>query len=53
MNYEDRDIRQDRQYVRELVGQYQSRTTPTLVVGEQVLIGFDPEEIDRVIGYTS
>ena len=39
--------------MRELVGQYQSRTTPTLVVGEEVLIGFDPEAVDRAIGYKS
>lgn len=51
MNYEDRNIREDRQYVRELVGQYQSRTTPTLVVGEEVLIGFDPEAVDKAIGF--
>jgi glutaredoxin len=53
VEYELRDIRQDRQYVRELVGQYQSRTTPTLVVGEEVLIGFDPEAVDKAIGYKS
>jgi hypothetical protein len=31
----------------------QSRSTPTLVVGDQVLIGFDPEQIDRAIGFKS
>ena len=37
----------------ELVRVYQSRSTPTLVVGDQVLPGFDPEAVDRAIGYSS
>ena len=53
MEYELRDIRQNQQYVRELVREHGSRSTPTLVVGEQVLIGFDPEAVDKAIGYTS
>jgi hypothetical protein len=38
--------------VRELI-QHQSRSTPTLVVGEEVLVGFDPEQVDRAIGFKS
>jgi hypothetical protein len=40
------------QYIRELL-QHQSRSTPTLVVGDEVLIGFEPEKIDRAIGFKS
>jgi len=39
-------------YIRELV-KLQSRSTPTLVVGDQILIGFDPEQIDRALGFKS
>ncbi len=35
--------------VRELVETYQSRATPTIVIGEKVLIGFDPQEIDEAL----
>jgi len=35
--------------VRELVETYNSRATPTLVIGDEVLIGFDPEAIDEAL----
>jgi glutaredoxin len=53
VNYEERDIRKSREAMVELVRVYQSRSTPTLVVGDQVLPGFDPESVDRAIGYSS
>jgi hypothetical protein len=31
------------------VYKYNSRSTPTLVVGEQVMIGFDPELLDQLL----
>jgi glutaredoxin len=31
------------------VYKYQSRSTPTLVVGDKVMIGFDPEELERML----
>jgi hypothetical protein len=36
--------------VRELVEKYQSRATPTLVIGDEVIIGFDPQRIDELLG---
>jgi hypothetical protein len=36
--------------VRELVETWHSRATPTVVVGEEVVIGFDPERIDELLG---
>jgi hypothetical protein len=47
-----RNVNESTQYVRELL-QHQSRSTPTLVVGDEVLIGFDPEKVDRAIGFKS
>jgi hypothetical protein len=31
------------------VNQYHSRATPTLVVGDEVMIGFDPERLDELL----
>ncbi len=36
--------------VRELVETYNSRATPTIVIGEDVIIGFDPERIEQLLG---
>jgi hypothetical protein len=38
----------DQQAVFELVRKYNSRSTPTIVVDGQVLIGFDPERLDKM-----
>jgi hypothetical protein len=27
-----------------------SRSTPTIVVGEDVMVGFDPERLDQMLG---
>ena len=34
--------------MRELV-RYKSRATPTIVVGEEIMIGFDPERLEKMI----
>ena len=39
----------DPQAVEELVNKYQSHSTPTLVVDDEVLIGFDPERLDQLL----
>jgi len=44
-----KDISVDQQAVFELVRTYKSRSTPTIVVGDQVMIGFDPDQLDRMI----
>jgi hypothetical protein len=35
--------------VRELMGTYKSSATPTIVVGEEIMIGFDPERLEKLI----
>ncbi len=35
--------------VEELVYKYQSRSTPTVVVGDEVMVGFDPERLDQML----
>jgi hypothetical protein len=44
-----KDVSLDQQAVFELVRTYNSRSTPTIVVGEQVMIGFDPEQLERML----
>jgi thioredoxin-related protein len=39
----------DQQAVFELVRTYKSRSTPTIVVGDQVMIGFDPGQLDKML----
>jgi glutaredoxin-like YruB-family protein len=48
--FEERDITVDRAAVRELTDKYHSHSTPTLVIGEEVMIGFNPERLDEILG---
>ena len=49
-----KDITADREFVRELVGKYQSRSTPTIIIGdepnEEIIIGFEPDRLLEMIG---
>jgi glutaredoxin len=49
IEFEERDVSSDANAVRELVETYQSRSTPTLVIGQEVMIGFDPERLDELL----
>ncbi len=44
-----KDVSSDQQAVFELVRTYNSRSTPTIVVGEQVMVGFDPARLDAML----
>jgi len=46
--FEYKDIQADPQALRELMDM-KSRSTPTLLVGSQVLIGFDPVQLDALL----
>ena len=48
--FEERDITRDPAAVRELTEKYGSHSTPTLVIGEEVMIGFNPERLDEILG---
>lgn len=39
----------DPEAVTALVETYQSRSTPTIVIGDEVMIGFDPERLDQLL----
>jgi glutaredoxin 3 len=47
--FEEHDVSTDKIAVFTLVRQYQSQSTPTLVIGDQVLIGFEPEKIEAAL----
>jgi len=49
IDYEYRDVSTDAQAVEDLVYKYQSRSTPTLVIGDEVMIGFDPDLLDQLL----
>ena len=49
INFEVRDVTADFSAARELVEKYNSRSTPTIVVGEQVMIGFDPPRLEQML----
>ena len=44
-----KDVSSDQQAVVELVRTYKSRSTPTIVVDENVMIGFDPDRLDQML----
>lgn len=46
--FEYKDVTTDSGALRELV-KLNSRTTPTIVVGDQVMIGFDPEKLEGML----
>lgn len=45
----DKDVSRDQQAVFELVRTYNSRSTPTFVVGNEVVIGFDRERLEQLL----
>jgi glutaredoxin len=47
--YEERNVEDGEDIVRELKEKYNSHSTPTVVIGDEVLIGFDPECIDELL----
>ena len=50
VRFEERDISTDPSAVQELTGKYSSHSTPTLVIGEEVMIGFNPDRLDEIFG---
>ncbi|HTC93894.1 MAG TPA: glutaredoxin domain-containing protein [Terriglobales bacterium] len=49
ISFQERDVRSDPEAVRELVEIYQSHSTPTIIVGGKVMIGFDPERLEELL----
>jgi glutaredoxin len=49
IKFEVKDVSVDQKAVFELVRTYNSRSTPTIVVGSQVMIGFDPDRLTEML----
>jgi glutaredoxin-like YruB-family protein len=49
LEFEEHDVSADAVAVFTLVRKHQSQSTPTLVIGDKVLIGFDPEKIEAAL----
>jgi glutaredoxin len=49
LSYTVRDVQQDPGALQELVA-LGVRSTPCIVIGKQVLVGFNPKAIDRALG---
>ncbi len=45
----EKDVSADQAAVFELVRTYNSRSTPTLIVGDEIVIGFDPDRIEKLL----
>jgi glutaredoxin len=45
----DRDVTTDQAAFEEFK-RLQAMTTPVTVIGDEVIVGFDPEKIDKVLG---
>ncbi|MBV8631516.1 MAG: glutaredoxin family protein [Silvibacterium sp.] len=48
VEFEYKDVQADPGALRELV-RLNSRSTPTIVVGDEVMIGFDPERLEAML----
>ena len=48
--FEERDITRNATAMRELTEKYHSHSTPTLVIGDEVMVGFNPERLDEILG---
>lgn len=49
IQFEEKDVSEDQVAVFQLVRTYNSRTTPTTVIDEEVVIGFDPDRIQELL----
>ncbi len=49
MVFEEKNIRDDYGTLRELVEECRSNATPTVVIGDRVVVGFDPAEYQAAL----
>jgi glutaredoxin len=49
VNFEERNVTADPNAVEDLIFKYQSRQTPTTVIGEEVIIGFDRHRLEELL----
>ena len=49
IHYEEKDITMDRSAFDEMVNKYKIRATPLLVYGKMIVVGFNPDEIEKML----
>ncbi|AIE59474.1 glutaredoxin family protein [Bacillus methanolicus] len=49
VEYEEKDIKKDKRARDELINKYQSYSTPTVVIGEEIVTGFDLEKLRKLL----
>ncbi len=47
--YEEKDITKDRAAWDELVNKYKARATPLIVYGQKTMLGFNPDELQKML----
>jgi glutaredoxin len=47
--FEERCVTYDEDALHELAEKYNSRSTPTVVIDDEVVVGFDPERLDQLL----
>jgi Glutaredoxin and related proteins len=50
IHYVEKDVTKDRSAFDDLVHKYKIRATPLVVYGEKTVVGFNPDEIQKMIG---
>jgi glutaredoxin len=50
IKYVVKDISQDVEAYKELVTKYRSMGTPTTIIGDQVIIGFGRQKLEKALG---
>lgn len=49
IEYIEKDVKKDKRALKELTKTYKSFSTPTVVIGEKVITGFNINEIEKVL----
>ncbi|MBI3695585.1 MAG: hypothetical protein HY238_12200 [Acidobacteria bacterium] len=47
--FEELDVTRDHQALEDLIEVHQSRMTPTIVIDEKVIIGFDRDQLEELL----
>jgi glutaredoxin-like YruB-family protein len=50
ISFEEKDITKDRSAWDDLVNKYKIRATPLIVRGDKTIVGFNPDEIQKMLG---
>jgi len=48
--FENVDVRENKEGAKELMEVYNSKSVPVVVIGDEVIVGFDQQRIDAALG---